>query len=677
MMEFIVRWPEDADRVVPVPGGSKLRLITGDEVGEIVEVPEVTSLTYHTLIWRDREGLEIGRTELLWLPDAGSTMVQRRVTTALGSICGVLANRRGAAALARAAWGTVASKYDAFLSVNLDANGPGDRRLLIPWVDIIVRLGTEETVLSAAHIEAFEASPDSLMWSFQAHGMRFSAVLALGDGNAMALKLELLSMAPSDAQILLRPWLEDRSFHTVTQAFRGPEHELPARIVPSADGFHLALDQGSVLNVTAPTAFLASSQWRYCIALPECAARGLEPHTDAFSPGSFVWQPSATRELTLTAVVDGTAPLPLHCPQQPLLLPEAMEQNMDLYLADRGGELTVIAGFPWFLDWGRDSLIYVRGLIAAGRLKIAGSILRRFASFEKDGTLPNLLRGEIVTNRDTSDAPLWLIVGIGELIEAGGSMADEFAPAVRSILNARRTKLMHAETGLIFSASHYTWMDTDSPPYTPRVGYPIEIQALWHAALRVASTHFGEPAELASLVQASIQKLFWLESAGYYADCLHADFTQDTSLRPNQWLAITLGAVTEAGCIQQTLKTTQCLLVPGAARSLASHQPGWWPRYTGPEEVTRKPAYHNGTAWGWQYPLYAEALLKSHGTNALPAARRLLSATAALFDQGCLGQLPEITDGALPHYQRGCSAQAWSVSEWVRVWHGLQTGRGP
>jgi starch synthase (maltosyl-transferring) len=146
-------------------------------------------------------------------------------------------------------------------------------------------------------------------------------------------------------------------------------------------------------------------------------------------------------------------------------------------------------------------------------------------------------------------------------------------------------------------------------------------------------------------------------------------------MRPNQWLAVTLGAVANTKRIQQMLQTTQCLLVPGAARSLAplpvTRPAQSWPyaaRYSGAEDQQRKPAYHNGTAWCWLYPSYAEGLLKGYGAAALPTARMLMSASASLLNEGCVGQLPEILDGDLPHAPRGCGAQAWSVSEWLRVW---------
>jgi starch synthase (maltosyl-transferring) len=204
---------------------------------------------------------------------------------------------------------------------------------------------------------------------------------------------------------------------------------------------------------------------------------------------------------------------------------------------------------------------------------------------------------------------------------------------------------------------------------------------LWGQALRVCGEHAA-----AAKVAASIDRLFWRESDGFFADCLHGpDKIADDHLRPNQWLAIALGAVPDKAKARRALRASQCLLVPGAARSLAPrpvryplsngadadpHHP-YRPRYTGPEDTARKPAYHNGTAWCWQFPFYAEALVKVFGQEMIPAARRLLSSAAYLQKSACLGQLPEILDGDSPHPPRGCGAQAWSISEWVRVWSRL------
>jgi predicted glycogen debranching enzyme len=253
---------------------------------------------------------------------------------------------------------------------------------------------------------------------------------------------------------------------------------------------------------------------------------------------------------------------------------------------------------------------------------------------------------------------------------------------------------MDPESGLIFSPAHFTWMDTNYPAATPREGYPVEIQALWIAALSLAASKadaaWGALAERAAL---SLDRLFTLRE-GWLADCLRAtpgvpaaQAVQEDALRPNQLLAVTLGVPMEFSRRVAVVRACERLLTPGAIRSLADlpvrtampvwrdgvllndpHRP-YHGQYLGDEDTRRKPAYHNGTAWTWPFPLYAEALCEVYGDKAARATALSLLATAVDYlNSGCLGHLPEICDGDAPHLARGCMAQAWGVSELLRVW---------
>jgi len=219
---------------------------------------------------------------------------------------------------------------------------------------------------------------------------------------------------------------------------------------------------------------------------------------------------------------------------------DVLEKALDHYTVRRGALHTVIAGYPWFLDWGRDALIFVRGLIAAGKTDEARDTIKLFGQYEADGTIPNMIQGENARNRDTSDAPLWYCVACDEFLKFEGS--DAFLDTqygnrtVRQILfsighaymagtpNGIR---MDPESGLIFSPSHFTWMDTNFPAGTPREGYPIEIQALWYATLSFLaridpSGDNGDWERKAIQVQSSILELYILKNEAHLADCLHA-----------------------------------------------------------------------------------------------------------------------------------------------------------
>ena len=346
-------------------------------------------------------------------------------------------------------------------------------------------------------------------------------------------------------------------------------------------------------------------------------------------------------------------------------------------------------------------------MIAAGLHAESRDILLQFARFEKQGTLPNMIRGGDDSNRDTSDAPLWLFIACRDLVAAEGN--HDFLQTDcggRSVLDALQS-IARAYTagtpngiavdpasGLVFSPSHFTWMDTNFPAGTPREGYPVEIQALWFAALDFLAALLPDsswPAR-ARQVQSAINTLFPLDNSPYLADCLlappgtpAADATPDDALRPNQLLAITLGAVTDRTRCEQILAACEALLVPGAIRSLADapvtvplpvrrdgtllNDPRYpyWGQYRGDEDTRRKPAYHNGTAWTWPFPSYPEALVMTYGDSAIRTARALLGSSEAVRNAGCLGHIPEVLDGNTPHAQRGCGAQAWGASELHRV----------
>ncbi|HZI31141.1 MAG TPA: amylo-alpha-1,6-glucosidase, partial [Candidatus Binatia bacterium] len=371
---------------------------------------------------------------------------------------------------------------------------------------------------------------------------------------------------------------------------------------------------------------------------------------------------------------------------------------------------TVIAGYPWFLDWGRDSLICARGLLAAGLTQEVKALLLTFAKFEQNGTLPNTIHGNDVSNRDTSDAPLWFAVVCEDLGDeiffntlTGGnrSIRDVLVSIAENYCKGTPNGIyMDPDSALIWSPSHFTWMDTNYPAGTPREGYPVEIQALWIRLLRLLEKISDKPGrkkwrDLASRAADSFEKLFWLEDKGWFADVLIAksrviarDAIPSDALRSNCLFAVSLGLTTgerAKSCVEAAQKY---LVVPGALRSLAPLPlsvplPIWRdghllnnpnepyrPRYEGDEDTSRKLAYHNGTAWTWTFPTFCEALARvwNFSPEAVATAKSYLASTDKLLNEGCIGQLPEILDADAPHAQRGCDAQAWGATEVLRVW---------
>jgi predicted glycogen debranching enzyme len=451
---------------------------------------------------------------------------------------------------------------------------------------------------------------------------------------------------------------------------------------------------------------------------PVDRARGIDGSTDLFSPGYFRIELRGNAGTELVASINGApefAEPTMAVGPTELSIEDAMRIAMKQFIVKRDAYQTVIAGYPWFLDWGRDTLICLRGIIAAGMLEEARNILLQFAQFEKGGTIPNMIRGNDDNNRETSDAPLWFFVACNELMQAQGhknllkekcgrrTLKQVLVSLAEGLMNGTENGIaFDADTGLIFSPSHYTWMDTNYPAGTPRQGYPIEIQSLWHYALEMLSEIDKQPswAGLAEQVEQSISELFVIEAGDhtYLADCLAAApglgarrADVDDALRSNQLLAVTLGAVKDAALCRHILEACEQLLIPGGLRSLADrpvkrpapvHRDGhllndpshpYWGHYTGDEDTRRKPAYHNGTAWTWPFPSYAEALVMVYGEPARATALAILGSASEVINHGCLRQVPEVIDGNTPHTQRGCGAQAWGVTELFRVVHLLKT----
>jgi len=238
-------------------------------------------------------------------------------------------------------------------------------------------------------------------------------------------------------------------------------------------------------------------------------------------------------------------------------------------------------------------------------------------------------------------------------------------------------------------------MDTNYPAGTPRSGYPIEIQSLWFGALSFlfAKTADEKWEKLSTKVKKSVMKYFVREDIGL-SDCLHVNHFDsaknaiaDDAIRNNQLFAITLGLIDEHDLRVKILNATESLLIPGGIRSLADRtvnfaltvrgmegqilndpENPYWGYYAGDEDTRRKPAYHNGTAWSWTFPAYSEAYLITYGGGGKKNAKAILSSSKIQLEQGCIGQIAEIFDGNAPHYERGCDAQAWGITELYRVW---------
>ncbi|MBK8750945.1 MAG: glycogen debranching enzyme family protein [Candidatus Competibacteraceae bacterium] len=352
---------------------------------------------------------------------------------------------------------------------------------------------------------------------------------------------------------------------------------------------------------------------------------------------------------------------------------------------------SVIAGYPWFGDWGRDTMIALPGLtLATGRFDSARRILLTFARFVDQGMLPNVFPGAGETpDYNTVDAALWSFEAWRAYLEATDDQAAlaEAFPVLAGMIDehVRGTRYrigMDASDGLLYAGEpgvQLTWMDAKVGDWvvTPRIGKPVEINALWHNALAIMAdfaVRLGQPAQpyadLAAQVRRGFQR-FVLPAGAGLADVLDGPAGDDSTLRPNQIFAVSLphsplDLATQQAVIQVCGRE---LLTSCGLRSLASGHPDYRPRYLG-GVWERDGSYHQGPVWGWLLGHYALAEYRVHG-DAVAAQARLTPIRDHLLDAG-LGTVSEIFDGAPPHTPRGAPAQAWSVACVLEAWQRLE-----
>ena len=648
--------------------------------------------------------------------------------------------------------GQTTSKYDCVLGANLHPAVPVDRHIFVKRIRAWVVADGFISALNAQSLVSFIPGPPA-RWCFVAGAGAGRSVEIhliadmLPDTNTTVLRFVRPAVAPAAGQDLpaeclvsltVRVDLVDRNFHWETHRNGGSEYhfQVHSHALRKHAGFEFMPAPDRQLRVFSDGGlYHHEGEWCMGIVHPVEASRGQAAEEDAYSPGWFELPMAKGGNVLLTVTAepsDPTVDTLAHFEGERRRSSEAAVSRASVAASDAFGRQlalavqafvvrrherkTVIAGYPWFLDWGRDSLICARGLLAAGMYEEVRQLLITFGRFEEKGTLPNTIHGEDASNRDTTDAPLWYglvceeSAAMGEgpgfyqtaVDQKGRTIADVLMEIALGYARGTYNGIsMDPGSGLVWSPSHFTWMDTNYPAATPREGYPVEIQVLWIRLLRQLE-RLGLPGEtqswrqLAEQAEASFDRFFWSEERGYLADLRIAQRGQsaaesvcDNALRSNYLLAVSLGLVTgqrARRCVEAALRY---LVIPGALRSLAPLpvlppltvrsadgrllndpvQP-YLGRYEGDEDTRRKPAYHNGTAWTWTFPTWCEALARAWDSApaALAAARAYLGSMDQLLVEGCIGQIPEIVDGDAPHQQRGCDAQAWGVTEALRVW---------
>lgn len=362
----------------------------------------------------------------------------------------------------------------------------------------------------------------------------------------------------------------------------------------------------------------------------------------------------------------------------------------DLVMGASGSPRSILAGYPWFTDWGRDTMIALPGLLlTTGRHELARAVLTTFAAHVDRGMLPNMFPDDgSPPEYNTVDAALWFFQAVQSYLEATDdtSLLEQVYPALEDIgaWYERGTRFgigVDPRDGLVSQGADgvaLTWMDARVEEWvvTPRRGKPVEINALWFAALAAMSRFarkLGRPHEsydaLGRRVGLAFTK-FWNDDKQCLFDVLDTPTGPDASVRPNQVFAVSLPDTPLDAAQRRAVVDAvgRSLLTSHGLRSLAPGEAGYRPRMVGDRRV-RDGAYHQGTVWTWLLPHYALAHFRAYGDR--DAALAVLAPYADLMNAMAMGTLPEVADGDAPHTPRGCFAQAWTVGETLRAWHTL------
>lgn len=355
---------------------------------------------------------------------------------------------------------------------------------------------------------------------------------------------------------------------------------------------------------------------------------------------------------------------------------------------------SVVAGFPWFTDWGRDTMISLEGLtLVTGRYREAYAILHTFAHYIQDGLIPNMFPdGQNKGVYNTADATLWFFHAIDRYIEVTGDVEilEFLLPKLENIMHHHIKGTLFGirmdSDGLLiqgYPETQLTWMDAKVGSWvvTPRRGKAVEINALWYNALKLYESWSGKSKDLSKRCFDSFNQKFWFEEGKYLYDVIEGENGPDAALRPNQLFAISLkNPVLFKDHWKSVLENVKThLYTPVGLRTLSPGHPDYKEQYDG-DLMARDAAYHQGSVWPWLLGPYIDVWLKVHPED-FKGAHAILSELEGHFHSNCLGTIGEIFDANPPYKARGCFAQAWSVAEilrcYIKVAKGLKNPLSP
>jgi glycogen debranching enzyme len=621
----------------------------------------------------------------------------------------LLTNGRGGYAMGTLA-GTLTRRYHGLLVAALDP--PVTRRLIVPRLDLDATYDGRTYALAANRwrsgalapqgwklVESFALEDALPAWTYALCDALLEVSLAMPYGvDAIAVALRVLR-ARGPVHVAGRLIVADRDHH--------------GGALPDPAAFRTTLGEGAAavalpasqrtLHVFAPGARAEAAREVYAgYALPRETERGLQDADDYLHVLTLRWELAEGRDGGAVMTLDPEVPHDAHAivatrraehraraSAQPTALLGALSLAADAFVVVRGegpnAGTTVIAGYPWFADWGRDTMIALPGLLLeTGREREAGGVLRTFAAHVRDGLVPNRFPDAGgPADYNTIDASLWFVEAVRAYVarSADDAFLGDIFPALESVIASYRDGTRFGigldADGLIRGGAagvQLTWMDAKvgDRVITPRHGKPVEVNALWYNALRAmegfarrlgrAADPYAALAERAGVAMGR----FWNAQRGWCFDVLDGPDGDDLSLRPNQLLAVALPASpfddARAKAIVDVCAAR--LWTSAGLRTLDPEDPAYRGSYGG-TPAERDAAYHQGTVWPWLIGPFVRAHLRAYGDR--ECARSFVRPLIDALEADCLGTLFEIADGEPPHAPQGCPAQAWSVAELIAV----------
>jgi predicted glycogen debranching enzyme len=611
-------------------------------------------------------------------------------------------------------------RYHALLLVA--TRPPAGRVALVNGLDVSLELadvhGSERPlVLSRQHYTPDVVAPGDApplvnfarepwpTWTWQvAPGVRVSQEIFVPQATpVVALRWRLLDRAVR-AVLTVRPLLSGRDFHALHH--ENPGFDFASAVSPGSVGWS---PYPGIPAVTALTsgAYTADPVWYRGFLYTEERDRGLDFTEDLASPGRFTWDLSPADAVLLFTTQPATVARPGERAEtawrrfatlerrRRSKTSSPLERAAGAYIVQRGTGKTIIAGYPWFGDWGRDTLISLRGFcLATGRLADARDILLEWAGQVSEGMLPNRFADQgDAPEYNSVDAALWYVIAVHEYLAAaarpGGKALrrrdrEQLQAACLAIVAGYARGTRHGirldEDGLLAAGEpgvQLTWMDAKVGDWvvTPRIGKPVEVQALWLNALRIAGAWDPTWSVAYERGRNAFADRFWNAEVGWLNDVVDTDHrpgTVDASLRPNQIFAVggLPFAVLDGERARRLVAVVESTLwTPLGPRSLAPDDPRYVRHYEGGVRE-RDAAYHQGTVWPWLSGPFVEAWVRVYGDT--PEVRRrarraFLDPLLAHLESAGLGHISEIADAEPPHTPRGCPFQAWSVAEALRL----------